>query len=192
MWKQVPIYDVTSQVNVHALRPDFHRLYKGPRILRYDRTPDHHWKPSATQESVYPAWTPLPGPACASLTRAVQAFIQHTPGSPTRVYVKAQRASCPPYSECRVPSLTEHGTGLDLTVTGILCIARENTLGAVHHWTLPSDASTWAKELRPGDLVIFNTSHVHYDISHISPHLPSEEGYVDFLVLFAENNVTLQ
>lgn len=89
------------------------------------------------------------------------------------------------YPGCFTDGLFDYVQSVTPEHYGILCISRENITGGVVSIKHKYINSTLHRELRPGDMVVWNPSDAVYHISHIdilNPQMQDERGsFAEFL-----------
>jgi hypothetical protein len=182
--KTVRCYDLSIRVNVHNLRPDFHRIRQGARAnWHLVDGPDA----MAPEESIYPNLKLLPGHGHTAVKKALEAFASMKPnGGATNILVKAQRnVAVGVGTTVKVHALTDHGTNCDFRYIGILCVSREGMTGGSLSWKNGEFV-----QLRPGDMAVYDGHMTSVEVTNVTAQ--EEESYIDFLVFFAMHQPPIQ
>lgn len=178
--KSIRCFDLSARVNVHNLRPDFHRLRQGAAVGMYKVDAHEATIVPGPSESIYQDMELLPGAGRVAVQRALQFFVFQNCPHASHVYIKAQRSLCPggPGAVAKVYALTDHGTMHNFQHIGIMCVGRENVIGGSLRWH-----NGEFLQLRPGDMVFYDTETAKLEeVTHILSQ--DGEGYVDFLLFF--------
>ena len=124
-----------------------------------------------------------------AIQRVTDCFVQILPSKPAMLSRETHRL----YAGNDPVRLMIYEPWMRPEIVGILCVRTENVTGGLIHLTALSGGTSMSRQLRAGDMMVWDIQKYKFRMSTLEAYMPGEgETYADFITYFSQSNMSEQ